>query len=101
MVGALENWSDFIHALSGDKPGSEEAQIRYTGSLQWDGTITGASDGPTFQGHFRGENFRYSNVALDSLDGEMIYSPKALIITHGRATRGMMQAGDRRRTATE
>ena len=93
MVGALENWSDFIHALSGDKPGSEEAQIRYTGSLQWDGTITGASGGPTFQGHFRGENFRYSSVALDSLDGEMNYSPKALIITHGRATRGMMQAG--------
>ena len=92
-VGSLENWSDFIHALSGDKPGSEEAKLRYIGSLQWDGTITGASDGPTFTGHFRGENFRYLSVAMDSLDGDMIYSPKVLTITHGRATRGTMQAG--------
>ncbi len=93
QVGSLENWSDFIHALSGDKPGSEEAKKRYVGSFQWDGTIAGASDGPTFTGHFRGENFRYANVALDSLDGDMIYSPNGLSITHGRATRGTMQAG--------
>ena len=92
-VGALENWNDFVHALSGDKPGSEESQIRYTGSLQWDGTITGPSTGPTFQGHFRGENFQYSNVTLDSLDGDMSYSPKALVIAHGHATRGVMKAG--------
>ncbi len=92
-VGALESWNDFIHALSGDKPGSEEAKILYTGSMQWDGTITGASDGPTFQGHLRGENFRYGSVALDSLDGDMTYSPKELIVSHGRATRGTMQAG--------
>jgi hypothetical protein len=65
-VGALENWSDFIHALSGDAMDSAEAAERYVGSMQWDGTITGDSDGPTFQGHFRGENFRYAKVALDT-----------------------------------
>jgi len=92
-VGSLENWSDFIHALSGDKPGSQEAQVRYVGSVQWDGTISGASDGPTFLGHFRGENFQYSEVKLDSLDGDMSYSPSGLKITHGRATRGVMKAG--------
>jgi hypothetical protein len=92
-VGALENWNDFIHALSGDKPGSDDAKIEYTGSLQWDGTIAGPSDGPTFQGHFRGENVRYGNVVLDSLDGDMSYSPRALTISHGRATHGTMQAG--------
>ena len=93
QVGALENWSDFIHAIAGDKAGSAESQIRYVGSLQWDGSITGPSGGPTFQGHFRGENFQYSNVKIDSLDGEMSYSPDALKITNGRASRGLMKAG--------
>ena len=92
-VGSLENWSDFIHALSGDKPGSVEAQQRYVGSLQWNGTITGHSGGPTFTGHFRGENFQYSDVKLDALDGDMSYSPSELKITRGRATRGLMKAG--------
>jgi translocation and assembly module TamB len=93
QVGALENWSDFIHAIAGDKTGGAESQIRYVGALQWDGSITGPSGGPTFQGHFRGENFQYSNVKIDSLDGEMSYSPDALKITNGRASRGLMKAG--------
>ncbi len=92
-VGSLENWSDFIHAISGDKPGTPEAQQRYVGSLQWDGTITGASGGPTFSGHFRGENFQYSDVKLDALDGDLSYSPTGLKITRGHATRGLMKAG--------
>jgi translocation and assembly module TamB len=92
-VGSLENWSDFIHAISGDKPGTPEAQQRYVGSLQWDGTITGASGGPTFSGHFRGENFQYSDVKLDALDGDLSYSPCGLKITRGHATRGLMKAG--------
>ncbi len=92
-VGSLENWSDFIHAISGDKPGTPEAQQRYVGSLQWDGTITGASGGPTFSGHFRGENFQYSDVTLDALDGDLSYSPTGLKITRGHATRGLMKAG--------
>ena len=81
--------------------GARKRKIRYIGSLQWDGTITGASDGPTFTGHFRGENFRYAIVALDSLDGDMIYSPKALI-DHARASDARNDAGGNRRgTATE
>lgn len=92
-VGALENWSDFVHAIAGDKPGSAESQVRYVGSLQWDGAITGSSGGPTFQGHFRGENVQYNNVKTDSLDGDMSYSPTGLKITHGRASRGLMKAG--------
>jgi translocation and assembly module TamB len=92
-VGSLENWSDFIHALSSDQPGSPEAQQRYVGSLQWDGTITGESGGPTFSGHFRGENFQYSEVKLDALDGDLTYSPTGLKITQGHASRGLMKAG--------
>jgi len=92
-AGSLETWNDFFHAISGDTPGTPEAAIRIGGSLQWDGTITGPSEGPTFQGHFRGENDRYANLALDSLEGEMAYSPTELVITRGRASRGVMQAG--------
>ena len=92
-IGSLENYSDFIHAIAGDKEGSPESQMRYVGSLQWDGNISGPSSGTTFQGRFRGENFEYKSVKLDSLDGEMIYSPSQLKISNGRATRGQMKAG--------
>ena len=91
--GALETWSDFIHAISGDQPGSREAAVKLGGSLHWDGTITGPSGGPTFQGRFRGENIRYDQVALDSMEGEMAYSPNELVLTRARAYRGVMQAG--------
>ena len=69
------------------------AAVKLGGSLQWDGTLTGPSAGPTFQGHFRGENIRYGQVALDSIDGDMLYSPDELVLTHARAYRGVMQAG--------
>src|SRR5262249_35306996 len=54
-IGSLLLWNDFIHAIAGDKPGTAEAQVRMDGSLYWAGTITGPSDGPKFDGHFRGE----------------------------------------------
>ena len=92
-AGALESWNDFIHAISGDNPGSAAAAVKLGGSLQWDGTLTGPSGGPTFQGHFRGENIRYGQVALDSIDGDMLYSPEELVLTHAKAYRGVMQAG--------
>ena len=92
-AGALESWNDFIHAISGDNPGSAAAAVKLGGSLHWDGTLSGPSGGPTFQGHFRGENIRYGQVALDSIDGDMLYSPDELVLTHARAYRGVMQAG--------
>ncbi|HXH67360.1 MAG TPA: hypothetical protein VNI81_09170, partial [Candidatus Limnocylindrales bacterium] len=73
-IGALRPWDDFIHALSGDKPGTPDAKIIIDGALQWNGKILGPSDGPTFQGHFHGERGRYDNFILDSLDGDMSYS---------------------------
>jgi translocation and assembly module TamB len=92
-TGGLETWSDFIHAISGDKPGSPEAAVKLAGSLAWDGTITGPSGGPAFQGHFRGQNIRYDQLALDAMDGDMSYSPSELVLTRVRAYRGVMQAG--------
>ena len=92
-VGTLAPWDDFIHALSGDKPGTRAAKILIDGALQWNGKIIGPSDGPTFQGHFHGEHARYDNFALDSLDGDMTYSPSELVISRGHARRGTMEAG--------
>jgi translocation and assembly module TamB len=92
-IGELDSLSEFIHALSGDSPGTENAAERYAGSMQWDGTITSGLDGASYQGHFRGENVRYAKIRLDSLDGDMVYSPHAFAITHGHASRGEMRAG--------
>ncbi|MGC0777930.1 MAG: translocation/assembly module TamB domain-containing protein [Candidatus Acidiferrum sp.] len=91
-VGSLEPWNDFIHAIAGDKPGTPEAAVRIGGSLQWIGKITGPGEGPEFQGHFRGEHMRYQDFALDSLDGDLTYSPNQLVINKGRARRGVMEA---------
>jgi len=92
-IGSLAPWDDFIHALSGDKPGTLAGKILIDGALQWNGRIIGPSDGPTFQGHFHGEHARYDNFALDSLDGDMTYSPSELVIARGHASRGTMGAG--------
>jgi len=91
-VGSLLAWNDFIHALSGDKPGSPEAAIRMDGALQWTGKIVGPSDGPEFSGHFRGERVRYDDIRLDTIDGDISYSPTHLVITRGHAVRGAMKA---------
>ena len=91
-IGSLLAWNDFIHAIAGDKPGTPEAAVRMDGSLQWSGKITGPSDGPQFQGHFWGERVRYAEVRLDTIDGDLTYSPNQLVIARGHAVHGLMQA---------
>lgn len=91
-IGSLLVWNDFIHAIAGDKPGSPEAAVRIAGSMSWTGKIAGPSDGPEFQGHFRGERVRYGDVRMDAIDGDISYAPDHLVITRGHATRGSMQA---------
>jgi translocation and assembly module TamB len=92
-IGSLAAWDDFIHAIAGDAPGTPEAKTLIDGAMQWEGKITGPSDGPTFAGHIQGEGVRYDNVLLDSLVGDMTYSPSELAIARGRARRGAMEAG--------
>jgi translocation and assembly module TamB len=92
-IGELETLSDFIHALSGDEAGSPEAAQHYFGSMQWDGTILSTADGPSYQGHFRGGNVRYGKFAMDSVDGDMVYSAASFSIMHGHAAQGVTQAG--------
>jgi translocation and assembly module TamB len=91
-IGSLLDWNDFIHAIAGDKRGSPEAAVQMAGSLQWNGRIVGPSDGPEFQGHIRGEHIRYADIRLDTLDGDLNYSPKELVIARGHAARGLMRA---------
>ncbi|HEX8872632.1 MAG TPA: translocation/assembly module TamB domain-containing protein, partial [Candidatus Acidoferrum sp.] len=91
-IGSLEAWDDFIHAIAGDKPGTPDAAVVIGGALHWSGKITGPSDGPEFDGHFRGEHVRYADFLVDAIDGDLNYSPDHLIISRGNAVRGSMAA---------
>ncbi len=92
-IGSLLDWDDFIHAIAGDKPGTPDAAVRIGGSLTWNGKISGPSAGPEIQGHFRGERVRYADLHLDTIDGDLSYSPDHLAISRGHAVNGLMQAG--------
>lgn len=92
-IGSIAAWGDFIHAIAGDKPGAPDALKFMDGALEWKGRIVGPSDGPAFQGHFHGEHVRYDEVVLDSVEGDLDYSPSHLEIARGRARRGAMDAG--------
>jgi translocation and assembly module TamB len=89
-TGALETYKDFIDALAGARPGSPEAAEPISGNVSWDGKILGPSGRPTFQGHVRGERVRYDGVYLDSLDGDLTYSPTELSLARGHGRRGEM-----------
>ena len=54
-TGALESYRDFINALRDAAPNSPDAIKVVSGSVRWDGKITGPSGAPTFAGHVRGE----------------------------------------------
>jgi translocation and assembly module TamB len=85
---SLEHYRDFINALRDLSPRSAEAQQPLSGKVSWDGKITGPSGKPTFTGHVRGENVQYSSIILDSLDGDLVYSPRQLLLSRGHARRG-------------
>jgi translocation and assembly module TamB len=91
-IASLLDWDDFIHAIAGDKPGTPDAAVRIGGQLTWNGKIQCPSDGPGFLGHFRGENVQYANVQMDSIEGDLSYSPDHLAITQGHTVRGQMKA---------
>ncbi|HEY2353251.1 MAG TPA: translocation/assembly module TamB domain-containing protein [Candidatus Acidoferrum sp.] len=84
----LEKYKDFINALRDAPPGSPDANQPLSGKVSWDGKINGPSGKPTFSGHVRGENVQYSSIILDSLDGDLVYSPMELSLTRGHLRRG-------------
>lgn len=91
-TASLESFADFIHAISGAKPGSREARVPLGGSAQWDGKITGPISKPLFAGRVRGENIRYDGLYFDNLQGDLAYSPSELTFTRAQAKRGDVQA---------
>ena len=91
-TGALESYRDFINALRDAPPNSPDAIKVIGGGARWEGKISGPSGGPTFAGHVRGEGVRYEDVAFDSVDGELSYSPDELTFSRGHVRRGPMDA---------
>ncbi len=89
-TGALEAYRDFINAIRNVPPSSAEAAKPITGSVRWEGTVKGPAGGPAFIGHVRGERVRYDGLALDSLEGDLTYSPSELSLARGRARFGPM-----------
>ncbi len=85
---SLERYRDFINALRDVSPHSADAKQPLSGQVSWDGKITGPSGKPTFSGHLRGENVQYSSIILVSLDGDLQYSPRELLLSRGHARRG-------------
>src|SRR5215831_2468845 len=86
----LEQYKDFIDGVR--EASRSEAAQPISGSVKWDGKMTGPSSGATFQGHARGENARYDGVFLDSFEGDLTYSFSQLILANGTACRGQMRA---------
>ena len=89
---SLGAYKDFINAIRGVPLGSPEDAKPLSGSVKWDGKITGRSSGATFQGHLRAEKARYDGAFLNSLEGDLTYSPSQLQLTNGTARQGQMQA---------
>jgi translocation and assembly module TamB len=89
---SLEPYKDFINAIREVALGSPEDAKPISGRVKWDGKITGRSSGATFQGHVRAENARYDGAFLDSLEGDLTYSPTQLMLANGTARHGQMQA---------
>jgi len=85
---SLERYRDFINALRDVSPYSADAKQPLSGKVGWDGKINGPSGKPTFSGHVRGDNVQYSSIILDSLDGDLVYSPRELLLSRGHARRG-------------
>ena len=89
---ALERYKDFIDGLRGLETGSPEAAKPITGTLRWEGKMTGSTLAPTFQGHTRAEAARYDGVFLDFLEGDLTYSPSQLALVRGHGRSGEMEA---------
>jgi translocation and assembly module TamB len=87
---ALESYKDFIDAVRGSTRGSPRATKEISGGAQWDGKITGPDGKPTFAGHIRGERVRYNGLELDTVEGDMSYSPTKLALQHGHVRYGAM-----------
>jgi translocation and assembly module TamB len=89
----LESFNDFIQSIAEVVPGTpEEFAPHIRGAGNWDGKMTGPLGQPTFSGHLRGERIVYGKVHLDSVEGNVSYSPSELSVARGHLRYGAMQA---------
>jgi translocation and assembly module TamB len=88
---AIQMNRDFVNMIQTAKPGSIDATRIISGKLHWDGKILGPLGGPTFEGRVHLEHMQYETVALDTVDGDLTYSPDQLTLTNGRAHRGQTE----------
>ena len=89
-TGSLESYTKFIDAIREARRDSADAIREISGNAQWDGKITGPGGHPTFTGHVRGERVRYNGLALDSLEGDLSYSPAQLTLSRSHVRFGAM-----------
>ena len=61
------------------------------GGARWDGRVVGPVAEPTFLGHGRGQRLRYGSLSWDLVEGDVVFSPSELSLTHTRARRGSME----------
>ncbi|MGH9676390.1 MAG: hypothetical protein ACRD36_04750, partial [Candidatus Acidiferrum sp.] len=87
----LETYKDFINAIAGTPSNSTGAIKRIGGNARWEGKITDPGGETTFLGHVRGERVYYEGVALDSVEGDLTYSPSELTVAKGHVRRGAME----------
>src|SRR5581483_11966633 len=92
-AASLAAYHDFINALRDLPPSSPAAKKPLAGSARWDGRVTGSTANPTFTGHLRGEQLRYGGLSLDTLEGDVVFSPSSLQLANTRARRAEMSAG--------
>jgi translocation and assembly module TamB len=85
----LLEWDDFIAAIRGPETG----QHRVDGQVAWRGRVLGPLVGPSFVGHLRVVNPMYDQLAMDTLEGDMDYSPDGLLLTKTTLTRGQTSIG--------
>jgi hypothetical protein len=89
----LEAFNDLIQSIEEIAPGSsEEIAPRIHGAASWHGSMTGPLRGPTFSGHARGERIAYGKLHVDSVEGDMTYSPSELSVSRGHLKYGAMQS---------
>jgi translocation and assembly module TamB len=84
----LAEWDDFIAAIRGPETGTH----RVAGKIAWRGRILGPLVGPSFVGHLHATDPAYDQLAWDTLDGDMDYSPDGFHLSNTTMTRGPTSA---------
>lgn len=89
----LEAFNDLIQSIEEIVPGTpEEVAPHIRGAATFDGRMTGQAGRPTFSGRLRGEKIVYGKMQLDSVEGDIKYSPSEFSIARGHLKYGAMQA---------